>query len=182
AGEKPAHIGVVLAGLLHIVREDCNGSRALIAAAAPGELFAEALCCAGVAESPVTVLASESAKVLLLRFDRILHTCPSACSYHQKLVENMLNLVAVKNLQLQDRMELLAAKSIRDKVLLYLGALASGQGRTVTVPFNREELAEYLCVERSALSHALMKMKREGLIEYKKNVFTLLFSLPRGGA
>ena len=174
AGERPAYIGVVLSGLLHIVREDRDGKRALIAAAAPGELFAEALCCAGVAESPVTVLASENSHVLLLRFDRILRTCPNACARHQKLVENLLRLVAAKTLVLQERMELLEVRSIREKVLRYLETLAAVQGRRVTVPFNREELAAYLNVERSALSHALMKMRREGLIEYRKNVFTLL--------
>ena len=173
AGEKPETVGVVLEGLLHIVREDYDGSRALIAAAAPGELFAEALCCAGVEESPITVLASEDSTVLLLRFDRILHMCPTACVYHQKLLENMLKLVAVKNLRLQDRIDLMAAKTIRERVLRYLETLVVKPGQPVTVPFNREELAAYLCVERSALSHELMKMKRDGIIGYRKNVFTL---------
>jgi len=173
AGEKPLKIGVVLSGLVHIIREDYDGNRVLLAAAAPSELFAEALCCAGAEESPVTVLASEDATVLLFRYSRLLQTCQNACSYHNKLIENLLRLVAVKNLRLQDRMELMAVRSIRNKVLRYLEALASKQGRRVTLPFNREELAEYLFVERSALSHELMKMKRDGLIEYKKNVFTL---------
>jgi len=173
AGEKPKKVGVVLKGLLHIVREDSDGSRALVAAAGPGELFAESLCCAFVPESPITVLASADSTVLLLRFDRILHTCPSACAYHQKLMENMLRLVAVKNLRLQDRLELMSLKTIREKVLRYLETLGLKQGGRVTVPFNREELAAYLCVERSALSHELMRMRRDGLLDYKKNVFTL---------
>jgi len=173
AGEKPAHVGIVLSGTLHIVKDDLDGNRTLIAVVAPGELFAQALCCAGVRESPVTVLAGEDAQIMLLRFDRILHTCPSACPYHQKLIENMLKLVAQKNLYLQNRMDILTVKSIRVKVMRYLGALAAGRGREITVPFNREGLAAYLGAERSALSHELMKMKRDGLIDYRKNKFIL---------
>jgi len=175
AGDKPLYIGVVLSGLLHVVKEDYDGNRTLIAPVSPGEIFAEALCCAGVDESPITVLAGEDTAVMLLRFDRVLHTCPNACPYHQKLVENILRIVAEKNLYLQDRMEILSLKSVRGKVLRYLEALASKQGRRVTVPFDREQLANYLSVERSALSHELMKMKRDGLIEYRKNNFILLF-------
>ena len=172
-GEKPVHVGIVLTGKLHIVKDDYDGNRTLIAAAAPGEIFAEALCCAGVEESPISVLADEDAKVLLLRFDNILHTCPEACPYHQKLIENMLKLVANKNLYLQNRMEIISMKSIRMKFLRYLETFVQKQGKEIIIPFNREELADHLCVERSALSHELMKMKREGLLDYRKNKFIL---------
>ena len=173
-GEKPLHIGIVLSGTLHIVKEDYDGSRALITAATSGEIYAEALCCAGVDESPVAVIACEDTTVMLLKFDRILHTCPNSCIFHQKLIENMLNLLANKSLYLQNRMEILSIKSIRIKVLRYLESFTSKQGRDIAIPFNREELADYLCVERSALSHELSKMKKDGLIDYKKNRFVLL--------
>jgi len=173
AGEKPECIGVVLAGRLHILREDYDGNRSLLAAVAPGEIFAEALCCAGVAESPVTVLANVDSAVLLLPYQRILHTCPSLCAQHTKLIENLLRLTADKNLQLQNRMELISLKSVRAKVLRHLASFVPGQGRNITIPFNREEWADFLCVERSALSHELARMKRDGLIEYRKNRFIL---------
>ena len=132
-GEKPLHIGIVLSGMLHIVKEDYDGNRTLITAAPPGEIYAEALCCANVEESPVTVIACEDTTIMLLRFDRILHTCPNSCIFHQKLIENMLNLLANKNLYLQNRMEIISIKSIRVKVLRYLESFASKQGRNITI-------------------------------------------------
>ena len=173
AGDRPQSVGVVLSGLLHVVQEECDGGRSLLAALAPGEIFAEALCCAGVAESPVTVAAAVDSEVLLLRFERILRTCPQACAFHRGLIENLLRLMADKTLFLQSRLEILSLKSVRARVLRYLEALAPQEGRSVAVPFNREGMAEYLCVERSALSHELARMKRDGLLDYRKNQFLL---------
>jgi len=175
AGDRPEYIGVVLAGLLHISRGDRDGNRSLLATVPPGEIFAEALCCAGVAESPVTVTASVESTVLLLPFRRIPRTCPKACAHHAKLIENMLGLLAEKALRLQERMEIVCLKSVRAKALRHLASFVPEQGRSVTIPFNREQWADYLCVERSALSHELARMKRDGLIEYKKNHFTMLY-------
>jgi len=110
---------------------------------------------------------------MLLSFSQILHTCPNSCAYHTKLIENMLELIANKNLQLQSRMEIISLKAVRAKVMRYLESFVPKQGRNITIPFNREEMADFLCVERSALSHELSKMKRDGLIEYKKNKFFL---------
>ena len=146
----------------------------MLATLGEADIFAEALCCAGVEESPVSVLADTDAAVLLLGFSRILHTCPNSCTFHQTLIANMLQIVARKNLYLQGRMEIISMKSVRAKVLRYLSALAAVHGRDFTAPHNREQMADYLCVERSALSHELMRMKQEGLIAYRKDRFTLL--------
>ncbi|MCC8123089.1 MAG: Crp/Fnr family transcriptional regulator [Oscillospiraceae bacterium] len=174
SGDRPEHVGVILSGRLHIVKDDVDGNRSLLATLGNADLFAEALCCAGVAESPVTVLADTDTTVLLLQFSRILHTCPNTCAFHQTLISNMLRVVAQKNLYLQNRTELLGAKSVQAKVLGYLNAYARQRGLRFSVPHNREEMASYLCVERSALSHTLMRMKREGIIDYRKDQFTLL--------
>ncbi len=171
AGKPPEHIGIVLTGQLHIVKEDYDGNRTLVAAITPGEIYAEALCCAGVRESPVTVLADCDSVVMLLRFDRILHTCPRSCGFHARLIENMLGVIARKNLMLQGRMEIISIRSVREKVLRYLNSFIHEPGQYITIPFNREELANYLCVERSALSHELSRMKKDGLIDYRKNQF-----------
>jgi len=173
-GRKPTWIGIVLSGQLHIVREDYDGNAALIAAVAPGEVFAEALCCAGVAESPVTVIAHADSVVVQLRFDKLLHPCERACSWHTRLIDNMVGLIARKNLLLQRRMDIMAIHSVREKVLRYLGSFEKPRGRVITLPFNREGMANYLCVERSALSHELSRMRGDGLIEFRKNKFKLL--------
>lgn len=174
AGSRPEHVGIVLSGQLHVVKEDYDGNRTLIAAVTPGEIFAEALCCAGVTDSPVTVCAEQDSTVLLLRFDRILRTCPHSCVFHVRLIESMLELIARKNLMLQNRMDMISAHSVREKVLRYLKSFQAPKGQDFIIPFNREALANYLCVERSALSHELSRMKNDGLIEYRKNNFTLL--------
>ena len=113
AGDKPKHVGLVLAGQLHIVRDDYDGNRSLLAAVTPGGVFAETLCCAGVSESPFTVMADADSTVMLLSFRRILYTCPNSCAHHAKLIGNTLGLIANKNLYLQSHMEILGMKSVR---------------------------------------------------------------------
>lgn len=174
SGEKVVSVGVLLEGQLHITKEDLNGDRALIATLAAGDVFAEALCFAGVAQSPVSVVAAVDSKVLLLNFRRIVQTCSHACTFHTQLIENMLHIIAQKNLQLQARMDFLSKKSIRERLMNYLEAEALKQGRTFSVPQNREELADFLCVDRSALSRELGNLKREGILDYHKNFFRLL--------
>jgi len=175
AGDAPKHVGIILEGVLHVIRDDYDGNQSLVAVLAPGDMFAEALCCAGVTESPVTVMADVDSTVVLLKFERILHTCPNSCSFHRDLIGNMLRLIAGKNLMLQSHMEILGLKTVRAKFLRYIELFGARHGQEVTIPLNREELANYLCVDRSALSHELGKMKKEGLIEYRKNVFLLKY-------
>lgn len=174
AGSPVDFVGIVLTGRLHIVREDINGERALIAGLAPGDFFGETLCCAGVAESPVGVLADTDAGIMRLGIRQILETCSKSCPFHTKLIENMLRMLARKNLQLQARMDFLEKKTIRARLMSYFESVAMKQGREFVVPFNREELADFLCVDRSALSRELGKLKSEGIIEYRKNRFALL--------
>lgn len=174
AGDKPEWIGLVLEGQTYIEKEDIEGRRSLVACIEPGEMFAEALCCAGVQESPVSVCAATETQVLLLRFERILHTCPAACAHHAQLLQNMLRILARKNLYLQGRMELLGIRSLRERILRYLENTVPEKGKTIAIPFNREELADYLGAERSALSHELSRMKKDGILDYWKNQFMLL--------
>ena len=183
AGSRPDFIGIVLSGQVHISRQDYNGNRSLIAAFQPGDIFAEALCCAGVQESPVTVTAAVNAAVMQIRFSHLLKPCSNRngtgqailkpCVFHAGLIENMLKIIADKNIMLQRRMEFLSIKSVRAKIWEYLSSAAPKRKEPFAIPFNREEMAEYLSVERSALSHELSRMKKDGLIEYKKNCFII---------
>jgi len=170
-GNELDFFGIVLTGQFHIIRENYNGNRSLITSMPPGSLFSEALCCAGVTISPVTVIAVENSCYMKLYFSHFLKTCSDSCAYHIKLIENMISIIAKKNLMMQNKMEILELKTIREKVMRYLESFG---GSDITIPFNREEMADFLCVERSALSHELIKMKKDGLIDYKKNKFLLL--------
>jgi len=174
AGDKPLYVGVVITGELHITREDIDGNRSLIASIPPGQAFAESLCCADVPESPVTVTAAAGSTVLMLNFSRLLRTCPNSCAFHSRLIQNMLELLAKKNLFLQSRMEIISLKTIRAKVVRYLQAFTRPPGTEIMIPLNREQMADYLCVERSALSHELARMREDGIIDYRKNRFTFL--------
>ena len=173
AGNKPQHIGIVLSGQLYIVKEEYDGHRSIVAAVTPGEIYGEALCFAGVDECPVTVIAETDSIILLIRYNGIMNTCTNSCGAHIIFNENFLGLMANKILYLRNRMEIIGLKSVRAKVLRYLDSFAKKQRTNITIPFNREELADYLCVERTALSHELSKMKKDGLIDYWKNHFSL---------
>ena len=173
AGDKPEFVGILLSGTARIVKDDYDGNRIIIALLKAGDFFAEALCCAEVEESPVTVVVDSHSEIMQIGFNYIMEACSKNCIFHQKVIRNMLGILAQKNLFLQNRMEIAGIKSIREKVLKYLEALGARQEESIVVPLNREGMADYLLVERSALSHELMKMKNDGLIDYKKNIFTL---------
>lgn len=173
AGDAPRAVGIVLVGQLSVAKVDMDGERSLLAQIAPGEHFAETLCCAGVEASPVTVQAELDSVVMLLDFGRILHTCSSSCAFHAKLIANMLMVIASKNLYLQQRTEFLSKKTIRKRLMKYLTHASGGAQGAFSIPFDREALADYLCIDRSALSRELSRLKDEGVIDYWKNQFKL---------
>jgi len=173
AGEKPSRIGVILTGYVHILRECPDGSNVLIKVLAQGEILAYALNCLSVTESPNTIVAKTATTILFFDFSRILGICPIACAHKQRLVENMLSYTASKNIELQNRLEIVSLKSVRKKILVYLSTLPKDDDNYITAPLNRQEMADFLCVERSALSHELSKMKKDNLIDYTKNHFLL---------
>ncbi len=174
AGEPVPSFGVMLNGVADIVREDITGARAIIAKVCEGELFGEAFACGEVDESPVSVFAAAECEVLLLPVKGILSVCPHACAFHARLVENMMRLLARKNILLHEKMELLSKKTIRERLLAYLYLVAQRQGsRRFAIPFTRGELADYLCTDRSALSRELSAMQSEGLLTFNRNEFHL---------
>lgn len=174
AGDAVHYVGTLISGRLSIFKEDADGERALLSQIHPGDHFAETLCCAGIENSPVYVLAETDARVLQINFKKVLHLCSNACVFHAKLLENMLMVLAEKNLYLQERMAYLSKKTIRQRVMKYLFAHAKGTHKTFAIPYSREELAEYLCVDRSALSRELSKLKEEKVIDYWKNQFKVI--------
>jgi CRP-like cAMP-binding protein len=174
-GDEISSMGIVLSGAVHIVQDDFWGNRGIAARMGPGELFAEAFSCGGIEKLPVSVIAAENAEVLLLNFRRIISTCPSACSFHTKLVGNMIRELARKNILLIKKMEHLTRRSTREKLLSYLGSRARQEkSPSFEIPFNREELAAYLSVDRSAMSAELSRMRNEGILKFHKNSFEIL--------
>ncbi len=175
AGDVVRTVSIVLSGQVLIESIDFWGSRTLIGQAGPGDLFAEAYACTDGEPLLVNVLAAQPTSILMLDIHKVLTICPQACPHHQALAENLLRIMARKNLALSRRMLHTAHKTISGRVLSYLSFLAARQhSRHITVPFDRQQMADYLGVDRSALSAELSKMHRKGLIDYRKNEFHLL--------
>jgi CRP-like cAMP-binding protein len=175
-------MGIVLHGALRVIREDDMGDRAILAALGPGDFFGETLACAGVKESPVSVLAVAASTVLRLKVHRILTMCESACAFHAALIRNLVGILAGKNIQLQGRMEILEKKTIRERVLAYLLSRQATPGDFFSTPFNRSSLADYLAVDRCALSRALGRLREERVLEFQGNIFRVMRSPNQGRA
>ena len=166
------HVGVVLKGSVDMVKEDLWGNRTMLVRSPVGEVFGETFACGEEASSLVTFVAAEDTRVLFLSFCRVMHTCSHACVFHQKLVENMVRVIAAKNRELMRKVEVVSKKTLREKILAYLSAY--GDNGPFTIPLGRVEWAEYLCADRSALTRELAKMKEEGILDYQKNTFRIL--------
>lgn len=173
--EQIKHVGIVAAGAVDMIKEDLWGNKTLLMRLRKSEMFGETFACSEDTRSVVTFTAAEDTQVLFIPFYKIMHTCSMACEFHQRLVENMVRIIAAKNRELLRKVEIISKKTLREKILTYLSAQAQLQGsRYFEIPLGRLELAEYLCADRSALTRELSSMKEDGLIDYEKNLFKIL--------
>lgn len=174
-GGKAKYVGVVLSGRVQVSRIDYFSNRSLLANIGPGELFGEAFACAEVQELPVTVTATEKSEIMLIEARRILHTCSNNCSFHNSLIYNLMKDLAMKTISFHKRLEITSRRTTRDKLMAYLSLMAKEKrSSTFEIPFDRQELADYLEVDRSGLSSEIGKLKKEGIIEADKKFFTLI--------
>ncbi len=173
AGDAALYVGIVVSGGVKIIKEDEEGNSAIITELGPSELFGEVFACAGVEHSPVTVVATQKSEILFIDYRKIIYTCASSCVFHNRLIENMLMLIARKTLMLNQKIEVLSKRTTREKIFSFFDVIRGGK-RAFAVPYNREEMAQYLCVDRSALSAELGRMRDEGLIRFHKNEFELV--------
>lgn len=174
AGDTAESIGLVLTGTVLVIQEDIWGNRNILSKAGPGQTFAVAYACAPGSRLNMSVVAETPITVLFLNVKRILTVCPSACSYHNRIIRNLLGELAGKNLQFSEKLTHVGQRSTRSKIMSYLSAEAQRLGTyELDIPFSRQQLADYLGVERSGLSQELGKMKRDGLLDYRKSHFVL---------
>lgn len=173
-GETVSSLGLVLSGRVRIESGDVWGNTTVLDQVGPGEVFAETYACTPGEPLMVDVVAAERSEILFLAISRVLQTCPSTCEHHHRLIQNLLSLSAQKNLNLSRKIFHTSPKTIRGRLLSYLSEQAIRSGsQHFTVPFNRQQLADYLNVDRSALSNELSKMQRDGLLKVDKNRFEL---------
>ncbi|MDR1794131.1 MAG: Crp/Fnr family transcriptional regulator [Erysipelotrichaceae bacterium] len=166
-------IGFLIDGEVNLYKIDYDGNQSLIARFCAGDLFAETVALTSQ-PAPVLVQAGLSAEVLWLDVHQLLKQCPT--DIQAKLTGSLLQLLSEKILFLMKRLEILTKRSIREKVLTYLQLQAESQKqKTVLIPHDRQQMADYLCVECTALSYQLSKLRQEGILDYHKNRFILKF-------
>ena len=172
-GDRIHEIGVLLSGCIHIENHDLWGNKSILSQIDPGEIFAEtyALC-----QEPmmVDVTAVENCQVLFLNVQLLQNPSYQSASWHGRLLSNLLQVSMQKNLLLSNRIFCTSPKTIRSRLLTYFSRLSvKYDSSTIQIPFNRQQLADYLNLDRSALSKELGKMQQDGLIEYHKNTVVL---------
>jgi CRP-like cAMP-binding protein len=168
-------IGVVVTGRVHIIKDDAWGNQNIIAEIGAGEMFAEAFVCGGVGVLPVSVIAVSDCEIMFADFQRIITQCGNACVFHILLIRNIVGILARKNIMLQGKMEHITKRTTREKLLSYLSEQSRQRGaNSFEIPFDRQGLADYLSVERSALSAEMSRLKSEGVIDYRKSHFEVL--------
>lgn len=173
-GQKNVSIGFVLSGSVMVMKEDFWGNRSILAQIGAGEIFGEAYACMPDVPLGVNVIAAEKAQILFLSSERIVSSGNPSEKLSLRLIQNFISILAQKNFMLTEKMEFLTKRSIREKVMSYLSAQSQKQGKEeFYIPFSRQELADYLSVDRSALSSELGRLKAEGALDFQKNHFWL---------
>lgn len=174
-GDPARQLGIVLAGSVQVVQEDYHGDRSIVGEIGPGQLFGETFALAQAQALPVSVVCTGEAQIMLLDCRRLTTTCTATCTHHQKIILNLLHATAQKNLHLHRKLTILTQRTTREKLLAYLSDQARlHHSRSFTIPFDRQALADYLCVERSALSAEIGKLRDMGILESTKSHFNLL--------
>ena len=174
AGDTAESIGLVLSGSVLVVQEDIWGNRNILSKAGPGQTFAAAYACAPGSLLNVSVLAETPVTAMFLNVKRVLNVCPSACEHHSRIIRNLLGELAEKNLRFGEKLTHMGQRTTRAKLMSYFSAEAQRLGSyEFDIPFSRQQLADYLAVERSGLSLELSKMRSEGLLAFHKSHFIL---------
>lgn len=173
AGDKINHIGLVISGSVKIIQEDNQANESILTEVGVGDTFAEIFACSNTSCSPVTAITREKSEILFLDYHKILNICSNSCVFHRKLIDNLLKMIAHKCLILNEKVTILSKRNIREKIFSFLQYMGKGE-KKVKIEFNREEMANFICVDRSALSAELSKMQKEGILLYHKNEFQIL--------
>ena len=174
-GEHLSDIVVLVEGNLHIQKDDYWGNRSILGFIAVGEMFGEAYVAPDSGALINDVVAIEDSTVIFFDVKRIITTCPTACRFHARVVQNLFFAISEENRKLVQKIGHMSCRTTREKLISYLSEEAKKQkSSSFTIPFNRQQLADFLSVDRSAMSNELCRMRNEGLLEFNKNSFRLL--------
>jgi len=174
AGDTVSKVGIVVSGSVQIIKEDFYGNRSIFDKIEKADIFGESYSYTLNAKLPLDIVASEKTEIIFIDYKKIISTCSSACLFHSRLIQNILTILATKNIKINEKMHHLTQRTIREKLFSYLSLQSiKNEKKEFDIPFNRQELADYLSIDRSALSKELCKMRDEGIITFNKNHFKL---------
>ena len=174
AGDTTHRLYFIEKGSVHIVKDDFWGNRTILSEASCGNIFGETYACLDSQPLEVSVVSCGDTTITSLDMRKIMDPCISSCGFHLTFIRNLITIMAARNLFLTQKIEHVTRRTTREKLLSYLSQESRRHGsRSFSIPFNRHEMADYLAVDRSAMSKELGKLRDEGILEFKKNSFTL---------
>lgn len=173
-GERASHMGILLSGTAQIIRVDFYGNRSIVTNIEPPQLFGESFACTETKSIPVNVIAEKDCEVMRIESRKMLHPCCNVCEFHSRMIFNLMKEIAAKNMLLNQKIEIISRRTTREKLMTYLLIQAKKHGSSFTIPYDRQELADFLEVDRSGLSAEISKLRKENAIECKRNFFKLL--------
>ncbi len=169
AGQKINFLCVILEGSVQ-----SSKNNTIIETFKINDIFGHNIVCCGINKSPVNYVAKENSEVLFLPFEKIVTPCSKLCIYHLQMIKNIMKMISKRNSFLFDKLDIIAQKTTRDKILALLETYKPVQGEIFSIPYSREEMAKFLCVDRSALSRELSRMRDDGILKFYKNNFEFL--------
>jgi len=173
-GDRVEQITILLSGRIHVQCDDYWGNRTIMNVIHPGEMFGEAYAMQQDTLFLNDAVAMEMCIVAFFDFEKMTTTCSASCVFHHTIIHNLFLAISEKNRKLVQKLEHISKRSTREKLLSYLSEQSRLYGSNCfDIPFNRQQLADFLSVDRSAMSSELSKLKNEGLLDFYKNSFIL---------
>ena len=167
----------MLSGCVLVIQEDLWGHRNILSKCHTGDFFGEPYAASPGAVLNISVIADEDCEIIFLNVQRLLVSCPTACEHHQKLIRNLVSVLANKILILNDKITHVGNRTTRDKLLSYLSAESIRHSSlSFDIPFDRQQLADYLCIDRAAMSTEISKLQKEGYLKTNRKHFELTVS------
>ncbi len=173
-GQKPENIALVLSGYLFITQNDYWGNNTILSTVTENNVFGGGFAYSEVKKIPFSVEAGTDTQVLYINKDLLLSPC-GKCDCHNKIIINLIKILSARNVSLIEKINNLSQRTTRQKILSFLYSFSiSTSGKKIVLPYTRQQMADYLCVDRASLSRELSLLQKEKLIKYHKNVFFLL--------
>lgn len=168
-------IGIVLSGMIQLEQIDIYGNRHIVNILGANEVFLESFVCANVSKMPMQIVALQQSEIMFIDYHHLMNPCSKACSFHTQIIQNLVFILANKNLNFHLKLQIVSKKSTKDKLLAYLNMEARKQNSLkIVIPYDRKQLADYLGVDRSGLSQEISKLVKANKLKSNKHFFEIM--------